>query len=91
MQHELAFKAITQGAVGVIFLTLLLVLLFALRKDFKRKKPLNAIVIFALAMLGLWCFVAFEKAYLSLHKMIALTYARAQMKSLRRNRNKNSK
>ena len=72
MQQELAFKAITQGTIGVIFLTLLLVLLFTLRKDFKRKKPLNAIVIFALAVLGLWCFVAFEKAYVSLHKLLAL-------------------
>jgi len=37
MQQELAFKAITQGTIGVIFLTLLLVLLFTLRQEIQRK------------------------------------------------------
>ncbi|MGH7930386.1 MAG: hypothetical protein ACREQV_21655 [Candidatus Binatia bacterium] len=71
MQHELVLKAITHGTIGVIFLALLLVLLFALRKDIKGRKPLRGIVIFALAILGLWCFLAFAEVYVNLQKIIA--------------------
>jgi hypothetical protein len=71
MQQELALKVIMQGTLGIILLTLLLVLLLALRNDIKKRKPLSAVVIFALAMLGLWCFAAFAEVYVSLDKMIA--------------------
>jgi Kef-type K+ transport system membrane component KefB len=74
MQQELAFKAITQGTIGVIFLTLLLGLLFTLRQDIQRKKRLGGIVIFALSILGLWCFLAFAEVYFSLHEFIASQY-----------------
>jgi hypothetical protein len=42
------------------------VLLVVVRKDIKRKKPLSGIVIFALAMSALSCFVAFAEVYVSL-------------------------
>jgi small-conductance mechanosensitive channel len=71
MQQELAFKAITQGTIGVIFLTLLLVLLFTLRQDIQRKKRLSGIVIFALSIMGLWSFLAFAEVYIVLHGFIA--------------------
>ena len=69
MQQELLLRAITQGTVGVIFLTLLLVLLFTLRKDIQTKKRLSGTVIFALAMLALWSFVAFADVYVSFRNM----------------------
>jgi hypothetical protein len=70
MQHELVVKAITQGIIGIIFLTLLLLLLFALRKDIQSRTRLSGIVIFALAVMGLWCLLAFADVYISLRKMI---------------------
>jgi hypothetical protein len=69
MQHELLFKAITQATIGVIFLTLLLVLLFMLRKEIQGGKRLSGIVIFALAMMSLWSFLAFAEVYVSFRKM----------------------
>jgi hypothetical protein len=78
MQQELALRAITQGTIGVIFLTLLLVLLLTLRKDIQGKKRLSSIVIFALAMLGLWCFAAFTEVYVSVCKMIVRMSASAR-------------
>ena len=68
MQHEL-FRAVAQGTVGVIFLALLLLLLFTLRKEIRAKRRLSGIVIFALAMMGLWSFLAFAEVYVSFHKM----------------------
>jgi hypothetical protein len=69
MQHELVFRAITQGSIGIIFLTLLVGLLYTLRKDIRTRR-LSWIVVFALAMMGLWCFFALAEVYVSLHKMI---------------------
>ena len=68
MQHKL-FRAITQGAIGVVFLALLLALLFTLRKEIRAKKRLSGIVIFAMGMFALWSFLAFAEVYVSFHKM----------------------
>jgi hypothetical protein len=70
MQRELAITAMTQGSVGLIFLAILSLLLFALRKDIRQKKRLSHIVVLTLAMLTLWCFLAFQEAYFSVRKMI---------------------
>jgi hypothetical protein len=75
MQRELVLRAITEGITGIIFLTLLLVLLFALRKDIRAKTRLSGIVVFTLAMLSLWCFAAFAKVYVSVRKIIVSQYA----------------
>ena len=68
MQQELATKIIAQGTIGLIFLALLLILLFALRKDIRRKKRISGIVFFALAMMGFWCFLAFAEVYRGLRR-----------------------
>jgi hypothetical protein len=68
MRQELLLRAIAEGAVGIIFLALLLLLLFALRKSGRGKK--RGMAIFALAMLTLWCLMAFKEAYLNIRKMI---------------------
>jgi hypothetical protein len=70
MQHELVMKAVTQGITGSVFLTLLLLLLFALRNDILARKRLSGIVMFTLAVLALWCFLAFAKAYINVREMI---------------------
>ena len=71
MQHEFILKVITQGIVGLIFLALLLVLLFTHRKEIQGRRRLNGIVFFAVAILGLWCFLAFAEMYVSVRKIIA--------------------
>jgi hypothetical protein len=70
MQKELLIRAITQGTIGVIFLALLLALLFTLRTELQKRKRLSNIVIFALAMLGLWSFLAFAEVFVSVREMI---------------------
>jgi hypothetical protein len=70
MQQELLIRAITQGTIGIISIALLLVLLLTLRGEIHGRKRLSSIVIFALAMLGLWSFLAFAEVYVSLREII---------------------
>ena len=75
MQQELILAAITQAIVGTIFLTFLLVLLYALRQETRANARLSGIVVLTLAILGLWSFGAFAKAYVTVRTIIVSHYS----------------
>jgi hypothetical protein len=69
MQHKLVLNAITQGIVGLILLTILVVMILVIWNELRAKRPLNGIVLFAAGLLGFWCLLAFADAYVSLRQI----------------------
>jgi hypothetical protein len=69
MHHELIWKAIAQGLVGIIFLTILAVLFVLVRKDIRERQELSRIVVFAMVILSFWSLFAFAEVYVSIRKL----------------------
>jgi len=63
MQQEFALRAITQGANGILILTLLVVSLIGLRKELDGGAPLRGTVYFGFVMVGLCAFMALMAGY----------------------------
>jgi hypothetical protein len=69
MHQELIWKAIAQGLVGIIFLTILAVLFLLVRKDIQERQELNRIVVFAMVIVSFWSLFAFAEVYVSIRKL----------------------
>jgi hypothetical protein len=63
MQQEVALGAITHGAIGILILTLLAVLLIALRKEHERGAPLRGTVHLGFVLVGLCAFMTLMAGY----------------------------
>jgi hypothetical protein len=63
MQQALVLKAISHTVIGILLLTLLVVLLVALRKELSVGVPLRGIVHLGLGVIGVCTFVALMAAY----------------------------
>jgi hypothetical protein len=72
MPYELLSRAVSRGALGVAFLTLVILLGLMLWKDIQARKPLNKLLVFAVAMLALWCIFAWAQMYAAIREIAAL-------------------
>jgi hypothetical protein len=70
MQPELAIKVISHTVIGIFLLTLLLILLVALRKELSGYAPLRGIVHLSFCVIGICTFVALMTTYFQARKMI---------------------
>jgi surface polysaccharide O-acyltransferase-like enzyme len=70
MQPELVLKVISHTVIGIFLLTLLLVLLIALRKELNGDAPLRGIVHLSFGVIGICTFVALMTTYFQARKMI---------------------
>jgi hypothetical protein len=69
MPPELAVKAITHTVIAIQIITILVVLLIALRKEIEGGDPVRGIVHFGIAVMALCTFLALMVALFSAKKM----------------------
>lgn len=62
MQQELALRAITHTSIAIVILSLLLILLIALRKESNGGAPTRGVVLLGIVVLGLCVFMALMAA-----------------------------
>jgi hypothetical protein len=70
MQQALVLKALSHTVIGILLVTLLVLLLVALRKELSVGVPLRGIVHLGFTVIGVCTFVALMAAYFHATKMI---------------------
>jgi hypothetical protein len=70
MQPDIVLKATTNLTIAILIITVLLVLLIALRKELSGEAPFRGAVHLGLAVIGLCTFIALGAAYFRARKLV---------------------